>query len=257
MKNGVLVLGIALLSGLSFSYAKDIDAKIVGGVEASVGEFPYIVSLQRSGSHFCGGSLIKQNWVLTAAHCVQGKIDKVIIGLHDRTDQKNAEVIKPSKIVAHPKYNSTTTDYDFALIQLSSNSKYTPVKINIDEIDIPEKDAGEIISTTAGWGTTSEGASTLPKMLQKVDVPLVTHNACDKAYSNKITDRMICAGLDAGGKDSCQGDSGGPLIVKDVNNEPNLVGVVSWGYGCARPNLYGVYSKVNSVHAWIETTAVR
>jgi trypsin len=91
--------------------------------------------------------------------------------------------------------------------------------------------------------------------LQKVDVPLVSPAMCDKGYPGEITNTMICAGLEEGGKDSCQGDSGGPLVVTDNNNQKVLVGVVSWGYGCARPGQYGVYSKVNAAYDWIMSNA--
>jgi trypsin len=90
-------------------------------------------------------------------------------------------------------------------------------------------------------------------LLQKVEVPFVSKTACLKAYAD-VTDRMICAGLDTGGKDSCQGDSGGPLIARN-GSDYTLVGVVSWGEGCARPNKYGVYSNVSAVTPWITQTA--
>jgi trypsin len=232
----------------------NFEQKIVGGIEASLGEFPYIVSLQSGTSHFCGGSLIKKDWVLTAAHCVRANSSfNIVIGLHDRTDLKNAEIMKIKKIIAHPKYNSQTMDSDFALVKLDRESKYTPVALNAVEISIPNIADGEILSTTACWGATKEGSYGLPKNLQKVDVPLVNQEQCLEGYPDEITDTMICAGLVEGGKDSCQGDSGGPLVVKDQNNQDVLVGVVSWGYGCARPKLFGVYSKVSSVAKWIET----
>ncbi len=257
MINHMLLISLVLATATSFAKPTDrFENKIVGGVEASIGEFPFIVSLQTSsGSHFCGGSLIRKDWVLTAAHCVQGGVQKVVIGLHDRSDAKNAETFKTKKVIAHPQYNDADIDYDFALIQLDGNSKYQPVHMNDMEIEIPDAKDSQIMATTAGWGTMSEGAYALPKKLQKVDVPLVTAATCDSAYPGKITDRMLCAGLEEGGKDSCQGDSGGPLVAEDNNRQKYLIGVVSWGYGCARPAQYGVYSKVSSAHSWIMQTA--
>jgi trypsin len=225
---------------------------IVGGESAAKGEFPFIVSLQdSSGNHFCGGSLIKKNWVLTAAHCVtEGAPDKVVIGLLDRTHPDAAvESFSILQTTAHPQNNSSNMDFDFALLKLSADSKFTPVALNSEEI----RGAADLV--TAGWGTESEGSYDLPNLLQKVTVPFVTDDLCAKAYPGQTTSTMICAGLDNGGKDSCQGDSGGPLVT-GAGSTAKLVGVVSWGEGCARPNKYGVYAKVTAGLAWINATAL-
>ncbi len=229
--------------------------KIVGGVQAEKGELPFQVSLQNSGSHFCGGSLIKPNWVLTAGHCVQGSSAmKIVVGLHDQKDKTGTETFTAKKIVAHPQFNQDTLDYDYALIQLSGDSKFRTIDLNRVEIDIP---AGQdqIKVWTSGWGTTSEGSYTLPNILNKVEIPLVSQADCNaaSAYGGAITDRMICAGLKQGGKDSCQGDSGGPLFVKQTSGDFSLIGIVSWGEGCARPDKFGVYTKVNAMTNWIDT----
>ena len=106
---------------------------------------------------------------------------------------------------------------------------------------------------TAGWGTTSESGC-LSKNLLKVTVPLVSQADCSVSYPDGINDSMICAGFPEGGKDSCQGDSGGPILTGTGANR-TLAGIVSWGEGCARPNKYGVYSKVNAAVTWINDTA--
>lgn len=224
--------------------------KIVGGEEAREGEYPFMVSLQ-SSSHFCGGTLIQKNWIMTAAHCVKGgTVKKILVGLYSQKNPTGAESFKPAKIIAHPKYNSSTMDYDYALIQLDHDSSMPPVLLNDQEISL---DAETITSTTTGWGLTSESGSAIADKLRKVDVPLVSESACNSSasYNGDITDRMLCAGLPTGGKDSCQGDSGGPLLVKDQSGNIYLAGIVSWGEGCARPKKYGVYSKVNAVIDWI------
>lgn len=230
------------------SFARYAAPKIVGGVQATKGEFPFIVSLKSSyGSHFCGGSLIKKNWVLTAAHCVEGGYLKgVTIGLHNQADTAGVEKFTVLQIVKHPGWDTNTMDNDFALVQLSADSKFAPIALNSSEI------TSVVDFVTAGWGTTSEGGG-VSKILMKVSVPFVSKEVCSAAYDG-VTDSMLCAGYKEGGKDSCQGDSGGPLIVGTGSNMA-LAGVVSWGEGCARPNKYGVYSKVNGALEWINKTA--
>jgi len=221
--------------------------KIVGGVEAVKGEFPFMVSLQGSyGGHFCGGSLIKKDWVLTAAHCVPGGIKTVVAGLYDQSQMQGVEKLAVDKVISHPDYNKQPQDYDFALVHLKSASKFAPVALNKAEI------TGKADFVTAGWGYTEENGD-IPNILRKVTVPFVTAEACSAAYPGSITDRMICAGFEEGGKDSCQGDSGGPLLIGS-GAKTALAGVVSWGEGCARPKKFGVYSKVSSVMEWIEKT---
>ncbi len=229
---------------------------IVGGTEAAAGEFSFIVSLQ-SGSfgHFCGGSLIASNWVLTAAHCMKAvSASSVTIkaGLLNLHDENGVESFKPAKVIIHPNYNKGKAhDFDYALVQLNGNSKYAPIQINKTEISLPDTEQESPMSITAGWGTTSSGGS-ISQALMKVSVPLVSQARCNESYPNQITNQMICAGFEEGQKDSCQGDSGGPLLVEE-NGKQILVGLVGWGRGCAEPKYYGVYSKVNAVADWINS----
>lgn len=247
LKSGLLLCAWLVSQGAVAAPGSERSQSIVGGVEASVGEFPFIVSLHGRSGHYCGGSLIADDWVLTAAHCMEGESAvKVVIGLHDQREPGNAEAIQSKRIIVHPKYNSSKVDYDYALIQLQKSSSYPPVALS--NVDLPGK--AEILSTVAGWGLTKETGGTLPRRLQKVDVPLVSRATCSKGYPGQITERMICAGYEEGGKDSCQGDSGGPLVVTH-RGEQILVGIVSWGEGCARAKKYGVYANVSNAISWI------
>ena len=230
-------------------FARFASQKIVGGVQASKGEFPFIVSLQTgSPRHFCGGSLIKKNWVLTAAHCVEGGyLKSVAVGLHNQGDTVGVERFTVTEIIKNPGWDSNTMQNDFALVHLSGDSKFAPVALNTREL------SGSVNFVTAGWGTTSESGG-VSKILMKVSVPLVSQDICSAAYPDAITGSMLCAGYAEGGKDSCQGDSGGPLLTGSGSSRV-LAGVVSWGEGCARPDKYGVYSKVNGAIDWINKTA--
>jgi trypsin len=161
-------------------------------------------------------------------------------------------MFKIKQVIKHPSYESRNQfDHDYALIELEGSSRFSPIQLNGDGGVLDPLD--DLAAITAGWGSLYEGGGAAP-VLMKVEVPIQSDEKCQAAYPGDITDTMICAGLDEGGKDSCQGDSGGPLLVQMEDGTPLLVGVVSWGYGCARPQRFGVYSKVSQVFQWIADT---
>lgn len=239
-----LIFLVFFLCG-SLSFAGFIPF-IVGGQPALKDELPFQVSLQSStGRHYCGGSLIAPDAVLTAAHCVEGRvIIKVVGGILNLKDK--GESFKVKQVLIHPLRGKTNFqhDYDFAILKLDGAAKAQPIAVS-EEIQT----CGD--SLTSGWGTLSEGSGKVSDVLMKVAVPIVDQDVCMQSYA-EVTDTMICAGLPQGGKDSCQGDSGGPLFIRGVNGKPFLIGVVSWGEGCARPKKYGVYGRVSSVYQWIK-----
>ena len=230
------------------------QVRIVNGVEAVRGETPWMVSLQTSsGFHFCGGSLISPNEVLTAAHCVEsGSPSHVVIGAHNiisGDDWGVSETIDVRESWYSGSYDTYDLSNDAAIVVLAWNSTlHTPVpfygKPGYTEIEFPGlTDSGAALNVS-GWGTLSSGGSS-PDELRTVQVRAWTNAECEESYGSAAIDAsMICAGDPYPGcnpgiescVDSCQGDSGGPLfaVVEDSSQKHYIVvGIVSWGYGCA------------------------
>jgi trypsin len=239
----------ALSFGAAIPQDDEMSVSIVGGTAAALGEFPYLISLQTSsGSHFCGGSLLNANTVITAAHCAEGQTaSRLRIRAGTTTWASGGVTAGVSRISIHPNYRGQ--DYDVAILKLSSSIP-TSSTIGYATVAPSGNDpAAGATTTVAGWGTTREGGSGSSTLL-KVSVPVVSRADCRSVYgSSAITDRMWCAGTSAGGKDSCQGDSGGPI----VDTSGTLIGLVSWGSGCARPGVPGVYARVGSFTSFINS----
>merc|ERR1711971_224851 len=237
------------------------NQRIVNGQAAAEFSWPWMARLTikySSGTYQCGGSLIADQWVLTATHCteeVDGELPsiQVHLGDHDKRSNKkdtNDIVVPVSKILNHMDYGSASNGAplnDISLLKLRKKvdmRTFTPVCLPREGSQYEGKK-----TWVYGWGTTDEGGST-SKILQETQVEITGNEACsEEGYGESITPQQICAYTE--GTDACQGDSGGPLSY-DNNCKHEQVGIVSYGYGCARKNYSGVYTRVTQYLDWIQ-----
>lgn len=238
-------------------------AKIIGGFNTSRNEFPeyaLVITFDNLDNAFvCGGTIIDGKKILTAAHCVKGISQNnvfVIPGFYSFNDYNSSQelanaAIQASSYRAHPKFSFAKFDYDIAIITL-------PFAVNGGRAVIyggTESLAG-LIGTPIGIGATSEGGQ-ITNTLRKVNVSVAENTVCNRQYARfgiGISSRMICAGVNNGGKGSCQGDSGGPLLVK-FKGTTVQAGITSFGAGCARPGLSGVYARTSGLVSFINQHA--
>ncbi|XP_058791263.1 trypsin-1-like [Phymastichus coffea] len=229
--------------------------RIVGGMETQVNEYPWVALLTYKGRFYCGGSVINSKYVLTAAHCVD-RFQKGLIGVrildHDRnsTLESKSQDFRVAEVIRHSAYSTVNYNNDIALLKLQGAIKFDK---KMRPVCLPERAktfTGQMGIAT-GWGATEEGGP-VSNHLREVSVPILSNAECraSKYPARKITDNMLCAGYKQGQKDSCQGDSGGPLHIK-YDALHRIVGVVSWGEGCAQPGYPGVYTRVNRFLTWI------
>ncbi len=232
----------------------DDPRRVVGGVDADIKDHPWQVALDiptpDGNSMLCGGSLIQDKWVLTAAHCFnffKGSGLGVKAGVTKRSSGGWSEV---DRVLIHEAYKDETHENDIALVRL----KFAPAGDIIPLAQATQELKPCQLLEVTGWGRTGEGGPA-SESLQKGEVPYVENATCNvkEAYDGKVESGMMCAGFRDGGVDSCQGDSGGPLVLRGPDG-PVLVGVVSWGDGCARKLRYGVYTRVNFYGDWIART---
>ena len=266
MKRLATLIGIATLAAcgpdvavISASGEDEFDTaegRIVGGTDADITAVPWQVAVMDASYYqYCGGSIINASWILTAAHCEVAVGDKIGAGHSKLTTMKSAGQIRTvAQAITFPGYLTSEKGKDVMLLRLNApldlsgpNAKAIPLATESDTAAF----APGAVVTVSGWGTlTSGGAS--PNKLQQVDLDVSTAAQVRASYGTLTADQL---GAARAGKDSCQGDSGGPLFGR-INGAAKLVGVVSWGEGCAQPNTPGMYSRVPSFATWIAQQTV-
>lgn len=254
VKTSIVVLSslLALANGAvrPLGLEPQLDGRIVGGSPAALGAHPWQVSLQRSGAHYCGGSLIGQNLVVTAAHCLL-KDGLTVANLRIRAGStakySGGILASVTAYKAHSGYDASAKMNDIGLVRLKT--KLT-LSRTINTIGLasstPQHGAA---ATCSGWGSTKY-QGTNSAVLLYINTRIVGRSECASgsySYGSKIKQTMICAS--ANNKDACQGDSGGPLV-----SGGKLVGIVSWGTNCAQPKYPGVYANVAELRDWISQT---
>ncbi|CAN7998791.1 unnamed protein product [Ixodes hexagonus] len=249
--------------------------RIVGGTDAMPLEFPWLVSLRLSttpnvvSTHFCGGSIINEKYVITAAHCIFPQFPSpddyvVIVGEFNLTGKDPNEGRFPVKnITIHPLYNFTTLNYDYALLELKTPLDFKGSEKALMPICLPARNQGfdGQTCTAAGWGYTrdeSESGASLSPSLRKVDLPIIRYTVCKRYYKTVRPVRrntMICAGPKEGGKSTCEGDSGGPLQCARKDGRYVLAGSTSWGETCGAPREPSVFARTSTQLDWIRKIA--
>lgn len=226
------------------------QGRIVGGEEADIEDHPWQASLQVLGFHFCGGSIISPDVILTAGHCTTHPASMITVRVGSSRKSSGGTLFTVKKIERHEDFKTNRygiPENDVAILKLSRSIQLSETAQPVQLFAQREEANEGVLATITGWGAIREGTSTTD-VLRTVDVPIITKAECSKAYSSfgGVPNGQICAAYPEGGKDSCQGDSGGPLVIGG-----RQAGIVSWGNGCAREGYPGVYTEIAAVRDWL------